>query len=271
MNATANAAGMSGAGDESALWLHAVVTAEQPLPDVAGIGGQPVRAIRSGALTAVVSKVPMDEYGEEALRRHLEDLDWLERTARAHHLVIDALSRAGPVVPARLATVYRDESRVAAVLAERGDDFTAALDRVTGRTEWGVKGYVAPATAAAPEESSRSGGAGAAYLRRRRAQLMAREESQQAASRDAALVHAELSSKAVAARRQPPQDRKLSGVDSVMVLNGAYLVDTSRTDEFADLVAALSRRHSAIRLQLTGPWPPYSFSGDESATSETGQ
>jgi hypothetical protein len=269
VSARTDGADASGVERDGGVWLHAVVSARQPLPDIIGVGGQRVRAIRSGDLTAVVSPVPLREYGEQALRGNLEDLDWLERIARAHHLVIEALSRSGPVVPARLATVYRGKARVASVLEERHDDFAAALNRVTGRTEWGVKAYAAPVVATASEKPSGGGGAGTAYLRRRRAQVMARDESQQAATRDAALIHAALSDQAVSSRRHAPQDRRLSGVNSVMVLNGAYLVDTSRTDEFKYLVDDLSRRYPAIRLQLTGPWPPYSFSGAESWTAES--
>jgi hypothetical protein len=249
------------------LWLHAVVPAEHPLPHIAGVGGQALRTVRSGDLMAVVSSVPLGEYGEDALRRHLEDLDWLERTARAHHVVVDALSRAGPVVPARLATVYREEGRVAAALAERREEFRAALDRIAGRTEWGVKGFATPAAAGSTADGvAGSGGAGAAYLRRRRAQLMARDAGQRAAANDAAAVHAALSARAVASHRHPPQDRRLSGAGAVMVLNGAYLVTADRAGEFAQLVDELAGRHPAIRLQLTGPWPPYSFIADDRLT-----
>jgi hypothetical protein len=44
-----------------------------------------------------------------------------------------------------------------------------------------------------------------------------------------------------------------------MVLNGAYLIDEDRTHEFVAMAAALDDRHPALRLELTGPWPPYSF------------
>ena len=40
---------------------------------------------------------------------------------------------------------------------------------------------------------------------------------------------------------------------------GAFLVDTDRWGAFADAVAAEDRRHDAVRLELTGPWPPYDF------------
>jgi Gas vesicle synthesis protein GvpL/GvpF len=48
-----------------------------------------------------------------------------------------------------------------------------------------------------------------------------------------------------------------------------YLVEARLATEFADAVAELAERHPAIRLQLTGPWPPYSFAAlDVASTAE---
>ncbi|MEH0841268.1 GvpL/GvpF family gas vesicle protein [Micromonospora sp. CPCC 205711] len=245
-------------------WLHGVVRDADPaaLAGVSGMDGGPVRVVRSAGLAAVVSAAPLTEYGEEALRRNLEDLAWLERAARAHHAVVDALSRAGAVIPARLATVHHDDTRVAAMLAERRAELAGALDRLTGRAEWGVKGYVVPGVLPRAEAPADGGGAGAAYLRRRRAQLTARDEGQRIAAEAAATVHDALAGHAAAARRHSPQDRRLSGAPTAMVLNGAYLVDTPAVDGFGALIRELADRHPEIRLELTGPWPPYSFVSD---------
>ncbi|MER6596745.1 GvpL/GvpF family gas vesicle protein, partial [Micromonospora purpureochromogenes] len=67
---------------------------------------------------------------------------------------------------------------------------------------------------------------------------------------------------AAVARRHAPQDRRLSGAPTAMVLNGAYLVETAGVAGFAALVRELADRHPEIRLELTGPWPPYSFVAD---------
>ncbi|RQW84501.1 GvpL/GvpF family gas vesicle protein, partial [Micromonospora globispora] len=149
------------------VWLHGVVAAADPatLAAITGMDGTPVRAVRAAGLVAVVSAAPLAEYGEEALRRNLEDLAWLERAARTHHAVVDALSRAGAVVPARLATVHRDDERVARVLTERRDELAGTLARLTGREEWGVKGYVVPGASPRAAEPAAGGEAGAAYLR----------------------------------------------------------------------------------------------------------
>ncbi|MFE9693093.1 GvpL/GvpF family gas vesicle protein [Micromonospora sp. NPDC005806] len=252
---------------ESGVWLHGVAAEVAPatLAGITGIAGTPARAVTAAGLVAVVSDAPLAEYGEEALRRNLEDLAWLERAARAHHAVVDALSRSGAVVPARLATVHRDDDRVTRVLVERHDELAGTLTRLTGREEWGVKGYVVPGATPPTGEPAGGGGAGVAYLRRRKAQLTAREEGQRITADAAAAVHAALAGYAAAARRHAPQDRRLSGAPTAMALNGAYLVDRDRLDGFAVLVRELAERHPEIRLEPTGPWPPYSFVAEPSA------
>jgi len=54
----------------------------------------------------------------------------------------------------------------------------------------------------------------------------------------------------------------LTGRDSWTVLNGTYLVDESRVDVFRAAVAMIDRNTPGIELEITGPWPPYSFAGD---------
>ncbi|MEU4679686.1 GvpL/GvpF family gas vesicle protein [Micromonospora sp. NPDC023737] len=249
------------AAEGAGRWLHGVVREADLglLSTVPGMTGEPVRPVRADGLVAVVSTVPLTEYGEEALRRNLEDLGWLERAARAHHRVVDALAGAGAVVPARLATVHRDDDAVTASLTGRRSELVALLDGLTGRGEWGVKGYVVPGVAPRAAEAAGPGGVGTAYLRRRRAQLAAREDAQRDAAHVAATVHEALARHAVVARRHPPQDRRLSGVAAAMALNGAYLVDAGAQAGFARLVETLAERHPELRLELTGPWPPYSF------------
>jgi Gas vesicle synthesis protein GvpL/GvpF len=74
-------------------------------------------------------------------------------------------------------------------------------------------------------------------------------------------VHARLQDWASDAVLNPPQNRDLSGHEGEMLLNGAYLVETPKVARLRELVGELQERHRelGVRLELTGPWPPYNF------------
>lgn len=253
------------------VWIYAITgrVSAASLGQLRGVGGGPVRVVAAGELTAVVEDVGLAEFGEQALRRNLEDLAWLEAAARAHHRVIDALAQLGPLVPIRLATVYSSDAGVAAMLANRDTDFRAVLSRIRGRQEWGVKAYAnrraepqdAPAGAEAP--AGRETGAGAAYLQRRRGQLTAQKNARRHMLADAETIHAELTEHAAGTRLHPPQAPQLTGNKAPMVLNAAYLLDDEHDPDFASVVTALAERYPSVKLELTGPWPPYSFAASE--------
>jgi Gas vesicle synthesis protein GvpL/GvpF len=251
------------------VWVYAVAerVPAAPLSQLRGVGGGPVRTIAAAGLAAVAEDVGLAEFGEEALRRNLEDLAWLEATARAHHRIIDAVAQRDPLVPMRLATVYSSDAGVTAVLAGRNADFRTALLRISGRKEWGVKAYAVrrsePGGTAADSSGSAipGGGAGTAYLRRRRDQLAAQKNAGRETQANVQIIHAELSRHAAGSRLHPPHAPQLGVGQERMVLNAAYLLDEERTENFGALVLALGQHYPHVRLELTGPWPPYSFTG----------
>jgi Gas vesicle synthesis protein GvpL/GvpF len=256
------------------VWAYAVLESEGSLPRIAGlhgVSGEPVRAVTNAGLTAAVGTVGLEEFGEEGLRRNLEDLDWLAATARAHDAVIAAIARFGPVVPMRMATVYLDDQRVSQLLQARHGDFVTALRHVTGRAELGVKAFADPEVLAGQDESAeQAAGAkmsGTAYLMRRRRALAANDDAFRIAAEHAERIHSTLLTHAVDGKRKPAPDRSLSNRKDWTVLNGTYLVDTDDIDAFSALVAAVDRDTPGIELEITGPWPPYSFAGDVAAHS----
>lgn len=254
--------------NDNCVWVYAVADDIDPAALI-GIGGADVRRIAAAGLVAAVSSVPADQFGEAALRRNLENLPWLEQTARAHHAVIEAVAKEHTTVPMRLATVYTSDEGAAEMLRDRAADLRQALARITARSEWGVKIYPALEQPPGPSEPQKEK-PGAAYLKRRKAELNARQDARQQALTSAEAIYHELSVLADAARTYPPQSPEIAGSPTSMVLNAAYLVPDDRADEFAAAVTTLAAKHPSVQLSLTGPWPPYSFvsqgNHDESGT-----
>lgn len=245
-------------------YVYAVVPAEAAdlvWGEFRGVAGAPVTLVRSGAVAAAVSAVPGEEFSEAALKTGLEDLDWLEATARAHHFVVDALAARTTVLPLRLATVYRDEARVAEMLSERRELFGALLDRLEGHVEWGVKVYAeaAPADLAGPSATRDEPASGRAYLQRRRQQYRTREEVWRAAGTAVRRTEEEARALAVDRARHRPQQGDLAEGPGENVANDAYLVPRPLAEEFRERMRHAADGLPGVRVEVTGPWAPYSF------------
>jgi hypothetical protein len=226
--------------------------------------------VRAAGLTAVVSEVPLDEYGEEGLRRNLNDLEWLEEVVRAHEGVLEAALPGGPLVPMRVCTIYTDTQHVERMLAERKTSFEDAIARLSGRAEWGVK-LTADRNRAAEAARARMGhvagataGAGGSYLGRKQQDLRLHDEVVEILDAAAAESHARLEEWAAESELLPAQRRELSGHEGEMVLNAAYLVDDDRLDGFRQVVSELEQQYGdeGFAFELTGPWAAFHFTGE---------
>ncbi|MBU8819366.1 GvpL/GvpF family gas vesicle protein [Mycolicibacterium goodii] len=250
---------------EHSVYLYAVGDAAiaDSLGEIIGVDDVPVRAVVEGPLAAIVASVDREEFSEQSIRSHLEDLVWLEKLARAHHAVVDLLAREHSIAPVRMATVYHEDGGVRDLLRNRGDELAETLDRVRGRSEWGVKGYAAPDDAMADTDPSDvpSDKPGTSYLMRRRAERTRAARRREHVTEAADKLHHELAGLAVDHRLYPPQDPRLTGRRDEMVLNAAYLVDDDGAERLAQRVDAANGEE--LRLEVTGPWAPYSFTSLE--------
>jgi Gas vesicle synthesis protein GvpL/GvpF len=251
------------------IWAYCI-TRSRETPTSDGVRGTRVERIEEGGLAVLVSRVPLSEFGEDGLRRNLNDLDWLERVARDHEAVLERTLELGTIVPLRICTIFSDEGGAARMLAEQRTTLETALDALDGRQEWGVKLTVdraaleAAARERAPDISDdelEGQSAGGAYMLRRRQERQLREAADRLAGGIAEDVHARLQDWAADAVVNPPQNPELSGHEGDMLLNAAYLVEAEKVERLHELVAELRERHRGLgaRLELTGPWPPYNF------------
>jgi hypothetical protein len=251
----------------TAVYLYAVCREEPAAPaDAAGHhGGGPLRTLRVGTLTAVVQDVPAAEFTEDALRERLADRAELERCARTHHEVVARAAAHADTLPLPLATLYLSEDTLRDALRADAARFTAALARIAGREEWGVKVYAATPTGPSPAAAQETPQAtsGRAYLDRVRGRNRARQERAEGALRLADRVEAALRETAVAVRRLRTHGPETTRRDRAQLLNAACLLPRGAD---TTLTAAVDRLRASeqIEVELTGPWVPYSFVDPES-------
>jgi Gas vesicle synthesis protein GvpL/GvpF len=252
------------------LYLYGIVRANVRITgDLPGVDSRNKAFLLEGnELAAIVSSVPLEEFGEEPLRENLNEVAWLEEKARAHEGVLEALLESTTVVPTRLCTIFSDEKQVREMMSRERAALLEALERLEGKAEWGVKAFAGPgALERAALERAEEGAddepvsPGAAYMDRRRREARARENAEEIADGWAQAIHERLARCAAEALLNPLQRREVSGRDGDMLLNGVYLVEDEEVERFRELASELGEEYRArgVAVELTGPWPAYNF------------
>ncbi|MGW1373115.1 GvpL/GvpF family gas vesicle protein [Streptomyces sp. NPDC002446] len=271
------------APQESGPWSSYVYAVGRAAPSfgaaasqLTGLRGGRVRAVVAGDLAALVSSVPAHTFTTDGMKAQLENLADLEVMARTHHAVVEAAHADATVLPMRLATVYLDDDRVRSMLQERCTAFGELLSRLEGHVELGVKVHAVPrAAAAAPDATgadpaSSLASPGRAYLQRRRAQQRTHREAYRAAGSLVGDVRSRAASLARAVARHRTQQGELAPGTGENLANEAYLVPADRIREFHQALVGLADDAIGVRIEITGPWAPYSFATSPPADGSMG-
>jgi Gas vesicle synthesis protein GvpL/GvpF len=216
------------------------ITDAATVPGGTGLHGARVRAIRNGSLAALVS-----EHDELRLTPNEDEL-W------EHESVVEAAMDRGAALPMRIGSVVADEAAVLQLLRERHAAFERALESVRGAVELGIR-IVFEAQERQPPEANEvaASGPGTTYMLTRLSRKQQRDEL-------GARVHAPLCELSRA-------HTSLSSSLGRESMTGAYLVDRRAVDEFRARVEELQGTLEGVTVTCTGPWPPYSFTGEEQA------
>ncbi len=250
-------------------YVYCVVPAALDTHDAPdGIDRSTVRSIIVDSVAALVGSLDASSYASEVVAERIGDPEWLAPRAVAHDALVTWASDRGPVVPFPMWVMFTDDSAVSVMLADRGKEFVATMDRVRGAREFCVRVSADRASLAAAAEQMDSALAaleqqasvaspGEAYLLRRKL-----EEARKAATRDAAVRIADRTHDALSEESRASVIRATTGSrEQGILLDGAYLVANENYEAFRTVLTALigTFQPAGLRFDFTGPWPPYHF------------
>jgi|SRR5579859_145118 len=218
-----------------------------------GVDGiHPVRPVTSDGFICWVSVVDAADFAN-ALSRNLENLEWLALHSVRHQEVVGEIAAATTVVPARFGTVFSGEAALLRNIQERKTALEKVFQKITAADEWGVKVFAErqPAPAAMAEVKS-----GSDYLRQKAARLKKRPERNDAELQQLATQLARV------ARASAPTG-KVSGAQADLLWQATFLLPRTRRRQWEQLLQKFVQRWEGVRrIEVNGPWPPYSFVSD---------
>lgn len=213
----------------------------------------PIRVVRDGELSAVVSDTEVTEF---QIQRD---------QVMAHHRVLEAVMSLGDILPVAFGTVAQTDDDIAiGLLQNTGDELRSNLDHIQGRVElslrvmWDQDRLFEEIV----EESIE--------IRRLRDSIAGVPDEEGFAER---VQLGQLTSQAIEAKREYERDlilRELEpltvdillkqGGGDLLVMNASFLVDRDQEPAFDEAIQAIGgSRGDRMKFRYIGPLPPASF------------
>jgi gas vesicle protein GvpL/GvpF len=214
-------------------------------------GASAVRAIACGDFLCWVSDVDHASFAQ-AMERNLENLEWLALHSVRHQQVVGEVAGKMPIVPARFGTVFSGEAALKKNVAGRSQALGKVFARVAEADEWGVKVFADKKTPAKVATAS----SGKEYLRQKAAQMKQRPERNDPELSEFAVKLAKV------AMDSAPSG-KVSGTQPSLLWQATFLVPRRRRKQWEQVLSEFVERWEGLRrIEINGPWPPYSFVAD---------
>ncbi|MBI4445667.1 MAG: GvpL/GvpF family gas vesicle protein [Acidobacteria bacterium] len=234
--------------------------------------GNPLKLVTCGRIAAVVSVVSVDQFGEQSFPEKMADAVWLAERALSHQSVVDYFATKADILPLRFGTIHLSESRLKKVLSKKKADIDSFLKAAAGRREWGVDLFVDTSklhkqvSGASPllkslKKQAEKSSPGHGYLMRKRIETASRQEVRKEVLKIVRDVQKELLAIAGNGKRVRVPAGQLE-LEPDLAARLVFLVPQSSLRRFRAKAEKMAEKYlgSGLRIELSGPWPPYNFS-----------
>ncbi|HEY9682956.1 MAG TPA: GvpL/GvpF family gas vesicle protein [Oculatellaceae cyanobacterium] len=267
-----------GMGMDNGFYLYALAKSDAPIIDSRhallsqmGLDDQhPIERIESGGICAFASRVVIPEF-ETELKEKIKDIVWLERTARRHDDIVRFLSSRWSVVPVRFGTIMKSAEGLMSFLDQNREQLHDLLDELDGCCEMGAtiwfdKKLITKAMQARDRDlqelaaKTETAARGARYLMNKKFQLLEEEKFNSMVEQFCQAIKESTQRTTRKFLCRPLQPDRANS--TLLKISIASLVPIALQDEFRHRLNRMAEAKSVegITVQVTGPWPTYSFS-----------
>lgn len=254
-------------------YLYCLYRGGGGLPHLVGIDGDhKVFALSRGDVSAVLSLVPLEEFGSTGLERKMGDPEWVASHVLVHEGIIEEIMAVYPVMPMRFCTIFAARNKIDELLRVHHAKIICFLSDIADKEEWGVKGYIKgcrlrealntlPPVLQADEGKLEQVSPGQGYLVRKKMALALKDRLHGRAMQIVEEVFQGLLAHAVKGVRNKTLQLEEDEKRGEMNLNAAFLVSKGGFRAFRDRFEETEEKYRSegLSLSLTGPWPPYNF------------
>lgn len=239
-----------------ALYLYGISKPSSKKPAkvvAAGIDGvHPLRSLACGDYQCWVSNVDGKAFSH-AIQNNMENLEWLALHSVRHQQAVAEIFSRHTIIPARFGTVFSAEPALFKDVQARKRSLEKVFAKISGTEEWGVKVFAEQAPSTPIPQQVRSG---KDYLKLKSANLKKDPE------RDSSgLQEFQMTLEKIALDSAP--SGKVSRTQPNLLWQATFLVPRKRRKSWDEALQAFVKKWSSERrIEVNGPWPPYSFVAD---------
>lgn len=222
---------------------------------------------------AVVGQVPLQDFTEPNLRKHLANEQWLTEKVLAHERIVrEMMLGTPPIIPLKFGTIFQSRARVQQMLKKHYSRFQNLLEQFTGRHEWGLKIFSRPqilkrkitaqdTDIARIVSKIKKQSAGKKYFFEKELEAKYREkieEKERAAAENLQGLIVPFCDQYVS---NNVLSRRFPGQDGELITNATLLIVDTSIDELRQYLNHWNQLHdkAGLTAELSGPWPPYNF------------
>ena len=206
-----------------------------------GVSGAAVRILKIEDISVVVSDC--------------ETVPSTHENMLVHAAMVRSVFEQTTTVPFRFGTLA-NEQQLRSFVTGHKVAIAKKLEHLRGRVEMDLK-IVWQHRTSQPDQPEEAAGPGTAFLRQKRRELLGDDEAVAQRKELSGLLREDLGDLI--------KDEEMNLQPSETAVQGKvfHLVESSKIKEYRDRISKISQKRLELVLEVSGPWPPYSFANIE--------